>query len=187
MRKTMLAALGAATMLFAAPAAAQDFPVTGGDYWTVGEITIDDGHFGDYADHLAGLYRKSVDFQKSKGWIKASYILANVNKRAGEPDLYLVTIADRPTTPAEDEQRAKEPTPICSPAPGRATRRAAHGPSTATLAAACSCRNRSTGSLNGVRKSRTTRRRISGVARPSGTIAGSMPRSLRPTKTGTTL
>ena len=91
MRKTMIAALGAATMLFAVPAAAQDFPVTGGDYWTVAEITIDDGHFGDYADHLAGLYRKSIDFQKSKGWIKASYILANVNKRAGEPDLYLVT------------------------------------------------------------------------------------------------
>ena len=80
----------------------------GGDYWTVAEITIDDGHFGDYADHLAGLYRQSIDFQKSKGWIKASYILANVNKRAGEPDLYLVTIADRPTTPAEDEARAKE-------------------------------------------------------------------------------
>ena len=58
MRKTMLAALGAATMLFAYPAAAQEFPVTGGDYWTVSEITIDDGHFGDYADHLAGLYRK---------------------------------------------------------------------------------------------------------------------------------
>ena len=108
MRKTMIAALGAATMLFAFPAAAQDFPVKGGDYWTVAEITIDDGHFSDYADHLAGLYRKSIDFQKSKGWIKASYILANVNKRAGEPDLYLVTIADRPTTPAEDEARAKE-------------------------------------------------------------------------------
>ena len=108
MRKTMIAALGAATMLFAFPAAAQDFPVKGGDYWTVAEITVDDGHFGDYADHLAGLYRKSVDFQKSKGWIKESYILANVNKRDGEPDLYLVTIADRPTTPAEDEMRAKE-------------------------------------------------------------------------------
>ena len=108
MRKTMLAALSAATMLFAIPAAAQDFPVKGGDYWTVAEITVDDGHFGDYADHLAGLYRKSIDFQKSKGWIKASYILSNVNKRTGEPDLYLVTIADRPTTPAEDDARAKE-------------------------------------------------------------------------------
>jgi hypothetical protein len=42
------------------------------------------------------------------GWIKSSYILANVNKRAGEPDLYLITIADRPTTPAEDEARANE-------------------------------------------------------------------------------
>jgi hypothetical protein len=108
MRKTILAALGAGTMLFAFPATAQDFPVKGGDYWTVAEITVDDGHFGNYADHLAGLYRKSVEFQKSKGWIKASYILANVNKRAGEPDLYLVTIADRPTTPAEDDARAKE-------------------------------------------------------------------------------
>ena len=108
MRKFALAALGAASMVFAVPAAAQDFPVKGGDYWTVAEVTIDDGHFGDYADHLAGLYRKSMEFQKAKGWIKASYILNNVNKRAGEPDLYLVTIADRPTTPAEDEARAKE-------------------------------------------------------------------------------
>jgi hypothetical protein len=108
MLRVILAALGAAMMLIPATATAQDFPVKGGDYWTVSEITIDDGHFGDYADHLAGLYRKSIDFQKSKGWIKASYILANVNKRAGEPDLYLVTIADRPTTPAEDEARAKE-------------------------------------------------------------------------------
>ena len=108
MLKMTLGALGASMMLFAVPAAAQDFPVKGGDYWTVAEITVDDGHFGDYADHLAGLYRKSMDFQKSKGWIKASYILANVNKRSNEPDLYLVTIADRPTTPAEDEERAKE-------------------------------------------------------------------------------
>ena len=108
MHKLTLAALGAATLLFATPLAAQDFPVKGGDYWTVSEITIDDGHFGDYADHLAGLYRKTVDFQKSKGWIKASYILANVNKRANEPDLYLVTISDKLTTPAEDEARAKE-------------------------------------------------------------------------------
>jgi hypothetical protein len=51
----MIAALGAAAMLLSAPAISQDFPVKGGDYWTVAEITIDDGHFGDYADHLAGL------------------------------------------------------------------------------------------------------------------------------------
>ena len=108
MKQAFLIAAGSLVLSFAVPAAAQDFPLKGGDFWSVAEVTIDDGHFGDYADHLAGLYRKSMDFQKSKGWIKASYILSNVNKRVGEPDLYLVTIADRPTTPAEDEARAKE-------------------------------------------------------------------------------
>jgi len=108
MHKLMLAALGAATIAFAGPATAQDYPLKGGNFWNVAEITIDDGHFGDYADHLAGEYRRSNDFSKSKGWIKASYILANVNKRADEPDLYLVTITDHITTPAEDDVREKE-------------------------------------------------------------------------------
>lgn len=109
MYKLMFGALGAATIMLAAlPAAAQDFPVKGGDYWQVAEVTIDDGHFGDYADHLAGAYRKTEDFAKSKGWIKNYYILSNVNKRANEPDLYLVTITDHLTTAAEDEARSKE-------------------------------------------------------------------------------
>jgi hypothetical protein len=108
MRKTMIAALGAATMLFAFPAAAQEIPLVNGNFWNVAEITIDDGHFATYADHLSGQYRKSMDFQKSKGWIKDYYILANSNKRADEPDLFLVTIFERMTTPAEDIAREKE-------------------------------------------------------------------------------
>jgi len=108
MYKTMLTALGAATIAMASPATAQDFPLKNGNFWNVAEITIDDGHFGDYADHLAGNYRKTQDFAKSKGWIKDYYILANINKRADEPDLYLVTITDHITTPAEDEAREKE-------------------------------------------------------------------------------
>ena len=108
MLKLTLAALGAVAMTCAVPAAAQEFPLKGGNYWNVAEVTIDDGHFGDYADHLAGAYRKTEDFAKSKGWIKQYYILSNVNKRAGEPDLYLVTITDHLTNNAEDEARNKE-------------------------------------------------------------------------------
>ncbi|HSQ99394.1 MAG TPA: hypothetical protein VLM36_05710 [Sphingomicrobium sp.] len=108
MRKLILTALAAGTLLCSMPAAAQELPVKTGDFWDVGSVTIDDGHFGDYADFLASQYRKNMEFRKSKGWIKGYYILANVNKRQGEPDLYLVTIFDHVTTPAEDIQREKE-------------------------------------------------------------------------------
>ena len=108
MHKIAIGLLGAATLLVATPAAAQEFPLKGGDYWEVAEITIDDGHFGDYADHLAGLYRKTSDFAKSKGWIKSYHILSNFNKRSNEPDLYRVSILDRIPTPAESEARERE-------------------------------------------------------------------------------
>ena len=108
MRKLMLAALGAATMAFAVPAAAQDVPLVNGNFWSVTGISINDGHFSTYADYLAGQYRKQQDFMKSKGWIKDYYILGNANKRTGEPDLYLVQIFDHMTTPAEDIAREKE-------------------------------------------------------------------------------
>jgi hypothetical protein len=103
-----LAALGAATMAFAVPAAAQDIPLTSGNFWSVTEVTIDDGQFATYADYLADTYRKNMEFQKSKGWITDWYILANNNKRAGEPDLYLVSVFDHVTTPAEDLVRERE-------------------------------------------------------------------------------
>ena len=108
MRKLMLTAVAAASLCAASAAPAQELPIKTGDFWDVAAVTIDDGHFGDYADYLAGQYRKNMEFQKSKGWIKGYYILSNANKRAGEPDLYLVTIFDHVTTPAEDIQREKE-------------------------------------------------------------------------------
>jgi hypothetical protein len=108
MRKLMLGALGAAAMLWPVTSTAQELPVKSGDFWDVAAVTIDDGHFGDYADYLAGQYRKNMEFQKSKGWIKNYYILSNNNKREGEPDLYLITVFDHVTTPAEDIQREKE-------------------------------------------------------------------------------
>jgi len=108
MRKLMLGALGAATMLLSVPAAAQDLPLVGGDYWDVTSVKIDDGHFGDYADFLAGRFRSDNEYAKSKGWIKAYYIFSNVNNRADEPDLYLVTVSDHVATPAEQVARNKD-------------------------------------------------------------------------------
>src|SRR6478736_8779991 len=108
MRKMILAALGAGMLLVSAPAAAQDLPLVGGDYWDVTSVKIDDGHFGDYADFLAGQFRKENEFAKSKGWIKAYYIFSNVNNRADEPDLYLVTVSDHVATPAEQIARNKD-------------------------------------------------------------------------------
>jgi hypothetical protein len=108
MRKLMLGALGAATLLWGVQAAAQDLPLVGGDYWDVTSVKIDDGHFGDYADFLANRFRSDNEYAKSKGWIKAYYIFSNVNNRADEPDLYLVTVSDHVATPAEQIARAKE-------------------------------------------------------------------------------
>src|SRR5437868_6515981 len=108
MRKLTMAALGAVTMLLSVPTTAQELPLKTGNFWDVGAISVDDGHFSQYADYLANQYRKQMEFQKSKGWIKDYYILSNANKRAGEPDLYLIKVFDHVTTPAEDIQREKE-------------------------------------------------------------------------------
>jgi hypothetical protein len=89
MRKITLAVLSAATMLTSIPAAAQELPLVGGDYWDVTSVKIDDGHFADYADFLVSDSRKQNEYAKSKGWIKAYYILSNNNNRKDEPDLYL--------------------------------------------------------------------------------------------------
>jgi hypothetical protein len=108
MRKIMLAALGAAAVSFAMPAQGQELALKSGEFWDIGAISVDDGHFPDYVDFLAGEFRKRNDFAASKGWIKGYHILSNINPRDGEPDLYLVTIFDHQTTPAEDIQREKE-------------------------------------------------------------------------------
>jgi hypothetical protein len=101
----MLAALSASMMMLSVPAAAQDIPLVGGNFWNVTEVTIDDGHFSTYADYLAGQSRKQEEFAKSQGWLKDYYILSTNNKRSGEPDLYLVEVFDHVTTPAEDIAR----------------------------------------------------------------------------------
>lgn len=90
MRYAVLAAMGCAVGL-AMPAAAQNFPLAEGDYVELGSITIDDGHAMDYAQFLAGYWRKQEEFMKAQGWITGYEILSNLHKRPGEPDLYLLT------------------------------------------------------------------------------------------------
>ena len=58
-----------------------------------------------YANHLAGKWRASQEFAKSKGWIKDYMVLSNYHNRAGEPDLYLITVmADIPNGPESEAQ-----------------------------------------------------------------------------------
>lgn len=99
-----LAALSLAVMPFAA-AHADQYPFVDGDYVEVSSISIDDGHDLDYAKHLAGMWRKTEDFAVKQGWITGYEILENVHKRAGEPDLYLVTRFARFADAAEGEKR----------------------------------------------------------------------------------
>jgi hypothetical protein len=108
MHKTMLAGLGAAMMMYAAPSTAQDIPIVPGNYWEVTEVDVQDGQFGAYADYLASQWRRTQEFAKSKGWIKDYHIFGTVNARAGEPDLYLVSVYERQPTAAEQMAREKE-------------------------------------------------------------------------------
>jgi len=86
------AAILAASLSFglAGPALAQEDPMTPGEYMQVAMVTIDDGHYLDYAKFLSGYWRAQEDFMKAQGWITSYEILSNNNKRPGEPDIYLV-------------------------------------------------------------------------------------------------
>ena len=102
-------AMGAAVAIaLATPAIAQESSYTPGNYVSVGMIDVLPGQTENYMDYLAGQYRKELEYRKSKGWITGYRILANVNARDGEPDLYLMTEFKEMATRAEELARAKE-------------------------------------------------------------------------------
>lgn len=107
MKKLMFAAVLAAPLVItlSAPAAAQNSPFTPGDYEEVGMIDVTDGGGLEYANFLATTWKKNQEYAKSKGWITGYQVLANVNPRPGEPDLYLVTSFSSLPDAAEDEKR----------------------------------------------------------------------------------
>jgi hypothetical protein len=103
---SLAASVAAPFLLFAtSPAAAQNYPFASGDYVEISGIIIEDGGGFEYAKHVAGLWRKGQDFAKSKGWITDYEVLANVNPREGEPDIYLVTSFASLPDGAEEERR----------------------------------------------------------------------------------
>ena len=108
MKSVRLAALAATALLFTSlPVLAQNDPFTGGDYVAVTAISIDDGHYLDYANFLAGFYRAQEDYAVKQGWQTSWEIMANVHPRKGEPDLYLLRRFKNIPDGAEGERRSQ--------------------------------------------------------------------------------
>ncbi len=115
MKKILTATLFAAGLALSAPASAQaqaqaqdrESAYTPGGYWSVQGVFIEDGQFENYMDYVASSYRRSQDFARRSGWISGYTILLNVNRRADEPDLYLITEMPRLATPREDVERER--------------------------------------------------------------------------------
>jgi hypothetical protein len=108
-RKSLfILALGVSAMSMTANAFAQEWPLVGGDYWSITGIHIEDGGGLKYANWLASEWKKNAEFAKSKGWIKDYTLFENVFARAGEPDLYLVRVFEYLPSGAEGEKRYAE-------------------------------------------------------------------------------
>ena len=91
-KRFVASAATAISLAFASPVLAQgEYPLVPGEYVDMAMITIGDGHNLDYANFLAGMWRKEQEYAKSQGWITGYEILSNVDKRPGEAGIYLVT------------------------------------------------------------------------------------------------
>lgn len=96
----------ALTLPLAAPLAAQDYPLVPGEYVQMNGIDVEDGEGAlKYAQWLATEWKRFQEYAKSQGWITDYGIYTNVNPRAGEPDVYLVTTFASLPDAAEQERR----------------------------------------------------------------------------------
>ncbi len=107
-KSTLAAAVMAIALPFAAPAAAQEFPLVSGEYVSMAGVVVEDGEGGlKYAEWLATEWKRFQEYAKSQGWISDYGIYANSNARAGEPDIFLVTQFASLPDAAEEERRNK--------------------------------------------------------------------------------
>lgn len=104
------AALAVSTLAVSTTALAQadEYPMVPGDYVEVSMIKIQDGHDLEYANHLAGLWRKGQDYSKAQGWITDYQIWTNSNAREGEADVFLITWFPKMETTEEGIARGKK-------------------------------------------------------------------------------
>ena len=86
-------------------AMAQEAPVKPADFVEVSMIRVDDGHGLEYANYLAGNWRKSQDHAVQQGWISSYEIWTNEYPRDGEADIWLVTRTPSLPDAAEAERR----------------------------------------------------------------------------------
>ena len=107
MHRAAILAASLSLALGATPAMTQSDPFVGGDFVEVASVTIDDGHYLDYAAFLASQWRAQQEFAKSQGWITGYEVLGNSNKRPGEPDLLLITRYKDMPNGAEGDRRNK--------------------------------------------------------------------------------
>lgn len=105
MRSTILAALGAATILFGSPAAAQQSTVKPGPLWTAVRIDVEDGQFENYMDFVTKTWMDNQAFAKSQGWLLDYWVLESVNPRDNEPNIILITRYNDFPSAKEIEQR----------------------------------------------------------------------------------
>ena len=106
--KRILLASAPLLLALSTTAPAQEFPLSSGDFWEISMIDVKDGGDFQYAQHLATKWKDSQEFAKSKGWIKDYKILYNYNPRAGEPDIYLISVMDRVPSGPDSNARDKQ-------------------------------------------------------------------------------
>ena len=102
------AALAALILIAPTAALAQESNYTPGTVWQSARIEIEPGQYENYMDYLDTKWKAQQELGKREGYIVSYHVLAVDSKRAGEPDLLLVTeFKDHMTTAQIESFRKK--------------------------------------------------------------------------------
>jgi hypothetical protein len=108
--KRLVCMAAVAALTFAAPVFAQanTSPLKAGNYWVVSGVKVMPGQGLRYANELASVWMKNQEYAKSKGWISSYHVLSNSYPRAGEPNIYLISVFAEMADQAEADRRGVE-------------------------------------------------------------------------------